>query len=110
MYTDVSQNVTIFKGDSYCVTAGEWVSWRSLTSLLPTGPPPALPADYGLFPNGTVSVQNSARLKSPTGALDQILGWAAVVRAAPERAAGCAACISRCSPSLPRLTPPTRAP
>ena len=39
-------------------------------------------ADYGVYPNGTVSVNNNARLKTPTGALDNILGWANVVSAA----------------------------
>lgn len=34
-------------------------------------------ADYGLNPNGTVSVHNRARLASPDGVESQILGWAA---------------------------------
>ena len=33
-------------------------------------------AQYGLYPNGTVSVHNTAKIGSPDGKDDNILGWA----------------------------------
>ena len=88
MYTDISQNVTIFQGDSQCVTAGTWKRetldlhrTACLTSCLHLE---MTFTDYGVFPNGTVSVLNSARLKAPDGDLDQIRGWAQVCCALHE--------------------------
>ena len=40
-------------------------------------------ADYGLYPNITVSVRNEERVGSPTGAYKQILGFATFTPGAP---------------------------
>lgn len=57
-FSDLAVEAT-FENSSYCVTA-----------------------DYGIYPNMTISVENRERVGSTTGAVRRILGWADTANAA----------------------------